>query len=289
MERTGSGHWQKQVIDLWPLLNKLANRRFANSNTADEALLYAMDKLEDDNWRRVRAFEGRKRAKFSTYLSIVVIRLFGEFQKKTSGYVQAPQWVKHMGLLWETVFNLLCRQRMPGADVIEYMKGKVHNIKELIIIEEAVETIPAKIVNCGHPRGDDRSISIEDLENVEQKSSIAMHNTPEELAQAAERADLMIVLTSILGVSDKNLADTSLNKVKCKRVIDELQTNLSFSADERLLFRLVYIEGLRVSPAGRKLGMNAFQAHGKHRRLLKKIRNAFCASPIEQELKALCE
>jgi len=47
---------------------------------------------------------------------------------------------------------------------------------------------------------------------------------------------------------------------------------LNLSSQERLLLRLVYSEGNSVSKAGRMLGLNADQAHGKHRRLKERIR-----------------
>ncbi|MDM8543753.1 sigma-70 family RNA polymerase sigma factor [Desulfococcaceae bacterium HSG9] len=58
---------------------------------------------------------------------------------------------------------------------------------------------------------------------------------------------------------------------------------LNLSSKERLLLKLIYKEGNSVSKAGRMLGLNADQAHGRHRRLLIKIRQELEREDFFQE------
>jgi DNA-directed RNA polymerase specialized sigma24 family protein len=62
---------------------------------------------------------------------------------------------------------------------------------------------------------------------------------------------------------------------------------VALSPEERLLLKLCHRDGLSVSEAGRMLGLNRFQTHGRLRRLYSRIREAFELHGLAEELRLL--
>ena len=65
------------------------------------------------------------------------------------------------------------------------------------------------------------------------------------------------------------------------------QLEISLSPDERLLLKLCYQDGLTVAKAGEMLGMSRFQAHGKKRRLMARLKEELERTGLDQELRLL--
>ena len=61
--------------------------------------------------------------------------------------------------------------------------------------------------------------------------------------------------------------------------------HLNLEAKERLLLKLCYRDGVGVAEAGRMLGMNRHQVHGRLRRLLSRLRQQVAEEGIEEELR----
>jgi len=60
-------------------------------------------------------------------------------------------------------------------------------------------------------------------------------------------------------------------------------------AEERLLLKMWYQDGLNITVAGRLLGYNRNQVHGRMRRLLRRLRCEFEKIGIDKELLLLLE
>ena len=69
--------------------------------------------------------------------------------------------------------------------------------------------------------------------------------------------------------------------------MNELEINLA--PDEKLLLKLCYQDGLTVAKAGEMLGMSRFQAHGKKRRLMARLKEEFERTGLAEELRPLLE
>ena len=63
-----------------------------------------------------------------------------------------------------------------------------------------------------------------------------------------------------------------------------IEFGLELTAEERLLLKLCYQDGLSVTEAGRMLGMNRNQVHGRMRRLFARLRQEFEKMGLDNEL-----
>ncbi|WP_228854989.1 RNA polymerase sigma factor [Desulfomarina profundi] len=87
--------WKTQTLAHWEQINRMAVRRFGDTVLAEEAALSVMERLEEDNWKRVRAYCGK--ATFSTYLQVLTGRILEDFARSRFGRVRPPSWVKVLG------------------------------------------------------------------------------------------------------------------------------------------------------------------------------------------------
>lgn len=63
--------------------------------------------------------------------------------------------------------------------------------------------------------------------------------------------------------------------------------NIELAPRERLLLKLCFRDGVAVTEAGRMLGWNRFQVHGRLRRLLERLRRELARVGLEEELRLL--
>jgi DNA-directed RNA polymerase specialized sigma24 family protein len=279
-----SKYWRKQVLKHWQQLDRLAQKKFSNTEMANEAVLYAVAQLEKDDWKRARAFRGR--SSFSTFLMAVASRLFQDFFRKKIGRLRPPVWLKAQGGLWVRVFTLLCQERQSIDETVEALCDATVEDQPLcrFEVEEAVAVILARITTCGQYIGEPISSDPEDLNHHEGLSPQLHHLDPEAFLAVDQRVSLMEAVGKLLMGDGDHLSNhdsTTQTAIHC------LGTQLKLSAEDRLFLKTIYLEGLSVSRAGDCLGINANQAHGKHRRLMTKIHKAIETVGLENELKSL--
>jgi hypothetical protein len=85
------------------------------------------------------------------------------------------------------------------------------------------------------------------------------------------------VVEVVFGSSEIGVSGKFLDK------FNELDIHLS--SDEKLLLRLCYQEDMSVTGAGKMIGMTRFQAHGKMRRLMKRLHEEFSRVGLARELR----
>lgn len=271
--------YKQEIAANWSLINRIAERRFADSNRAEEAALFVLDQLEADNCRRLRAFSGR--AKLSTYIGSLTIRLLEDFSRKRFGRVRPPAWITALGGIWITLFQFLCLQRLSVVEAVETMKSRVAESR-YEQLEETAWTILEKVTNCGQYQGLEVSLdNTEEGRGDTRQNLSSRQNNPEEHVLVHEREILFELLFQNLVTSEK---DQSSVEQFFKDIQDE---SIQLSAEERLLLKLCFQDELSVTRAGKMLGMNANQAHGKLRRLLARLRDAFDSAGIGGELREL--
>ncbi len=149
MAQNNDNTYKEQLFAHWKLLQRLAQRRFKNAVLADQALDFALEKLQEDHWSRLRAYRGD--ARFSTYLAHVAQRLLEDFARHRFGRQRIPDWIQVQGPLWEQVYRLLCLERLSATDVIETLRDAVPGGRSIQVIREAIALIRKQIVNCGAP------------------------------------------------------------------------------------------------------------------------------------------
>jgi RNA polymerase sigma factor (sigma-70 family) len=270
------------VFAHWPLLQTLTRKRFKDENLVDQALLYVQRGLEDKDWRRVRAYQGR--ASFKTYLTQVASRLMLDFARTRFKRQHPPAWIIVRGFLYQRLFKLLCRERLsPNEATRTLVEECVHATEDGAInlnllpedVKRAIEDILSNVPDCGKPT-EPRFVTLENIDNLCQDADEAHQISPEEHRIATQRDAFLEALRRTLGMGgdfvyapDPKLAD---------RFANELRTVLSLTSEERVFLRLIYYDGKPVTTAARTLGLPEKKAHYRHKQLLTKIRDAIEAA-----------
>ncbi len=272
-------NYKQEIAAHWLLINRIAERRFIDTNCAEEAALYVMNRLEEDDCRRLRTFSGR--AKFSTFVSSLTIRLLEDFSRKKFGRVRPPAWITALGGIWVTLFQLLCLQRLSVVEAIETMKNRVADSKQQQV-EETVWTILERVTNCGKHQA--LEVPFDDAgegQANDQDTIVDHHDSPEVHFIENERRLLFELIFK--GVTKTEDVQSSTER----SFMTILKTPIQMSAKERLLLKLCFQDELSVTRAGKMLGWNTNQSHGKLRRLLFRLRDEFDRAGIGNELRGM--
>jgi hypothetical protein len=272
-------NYKQEITAHWLLINRIAERRFIDSNCAEEAALYVINLLEEDDCRRLRTFSGR--AKFSTFISSLTIRILEDFSRKKFGRVRPPGWITVLGGIWVTLFQLLCLQRLNVVEAIETLKSRVADSKKQQV-EKTAWTILEKVNNCGKHQG--LEVPFDDAgegQTNDQDNMVDHHDSPEVHFLKNERRILFeLIFKGVTKTKDvQSSAERSFMTI--------LKTPIQMSAKERLLLKLCFQDQLSVTKAGEMLGLNANQSHGKLRRLLIRLRDEFDRAGIGDELRGM--
>lgn len=244
---------KQQTLEHWEKINAMAARRFGVGPLAEEAALAVIDRLEAEEWKRLNAYQGE--ASFWSFLKVVCSRLLEDFARRRYGRLRPPLWVITLGGIWEKLFQALCQERLAVGDAVEVVfqrQGTVDKPR----IEEAAFQLLGRIPDCGKAQGFEVSCP------EEISSPVA---GPEEQHSEQEKRELFeTIFQLVLGIDPAHHSGALGERLASCRV--------SLSAEERLLLKLCYQDGLAVSAAGAMLGLNRFQAHGRMRRLQQRIR-----------------
>lgn len=275
-------YWKKQVFRNLNFLEELAGKRFPHENLAHEAFLYLVNRLEEGEWRRVRAFRGD--SGFKTFLAVVARRILEDFSREKFGRFRPPLWLKKQGTLFVEVFRMLCHERLSVGDVVHTLADPHHGLRDPVVVEEAVAVILARITDCGQYRGEPLPTDPAELESRQDLHPELNRLTPEGYLDGLERVGLIEQIAHCLIDEPRSPDQSSLGLL-----VQEFLLQVKMTSEERLLLKAVYREGLAVSAAGRLLGWNRNQASGRHRRLMERIHGALAASGLAEELKNLLD
>lgn len=266
--------WKERTLAHWAKINAMAERRFGGGPLAEEAALAVLDGLEADNWQRVSAFQGQ--ASFTTFLLAMSARLLEDFARKRFGRVRPPLWVKSFGGIWEKLFQALCLERLPVADAVEVVFQRQFTARQAEI-ETAAYQLLARIPDCGMARGLEVGFDEEGFPDDSRAE-----NSPQRSAEFREQKELFAaVFQLVLGHDDGEAGNTLLRRYVALKI--------SLTAEEKLLLKLCYQDGLSVPEAGKMLGMNRFQVHGRMRRLLGRLSEAFARSGLDEPLRTMLD
>jgi len=237
---------QQQVFAHWELLNQLAKRRFpergstAVSHLAEEALLYVLNKLEEDNWSRVRQF--REQSTFPAFLKQVTQRLLEDFARQKFGRSRTPGWIKKLGPLWERVYQKLCRERLPAPMVIEDMRATLGQDSDSAALWDIVAAIRGKIIDCGALATHQTEQSSADLPESSAMNTVTdpAAQTPENRVAALQRMRLLKMIAEWLDIEPATGPVDESGDRLLATALQKLRTALPLIPEERLLLKLVF-------------------------------------------------
>ncbi|MGI9535741.1 MAG: hypothetical protein ACR2PB_01625 [Desulfocapsaceae bacterium] len=261
------------VLDHWELIDRLARRRFSGEPLSEEAALFVMNRLEKDEWELLRNYRGTARLK--TYFSSVVYNLLEDFARERFGRVRPPLWLRKLGGIWLLLYRLMCLERYSYLEATNLALDRFQQF-HLGQIEVMADRILGEIPHCG--KAQYRKQSFDEHGHLK----LSVKGTSQSIAEEKERERIMKALHDQFFGPDPELTNaTPLREL--------LGCGVQLKADERLLLTLCHVEGYSVTEAGKKLGLNRFQAHGKLRRLYGRLRQQFESAGCSEELRMLLE
>jgi RNA polymerase sigma factor (sigma-70 family) len=255
--------YKQRITKHLSLIDTLAAKRFVNPVLADEAVVYVLEKLQEDQGSRLAGFTGV--SLFASYLSSVVMRLFEDFSRKRFGRLRPPAWLSRLGGMWLVVFKLLCMERKSYPEVVDVMQA--HYDLSAKTSEHMGTTILAEVVDCGHRKG--QTVAMDDVETYADGGGRGTVKGLEE----QERVVLFKALFQHLMADEDAPVDTSC-----------FDLDFKLSGQEKILLKLCYQDGIAVSQAGQMVGLSTHQVHGKMRRLLKRLKKILTVSGMAASL-----
>lgn len=277
-------YWQKQLYNHYEYIESISRKRFHHLVTAEEAHSYVMEKLEADDYRRIRAFSGQ-RARFRTFLTTVVNRLFIDFRKKKYGdTAKPPKWIAACGGRYIQIFEMVCKEKCSvsqSVDTIcdEHQYSRYLDKARKRSCELEVERIATEIIT-----------RIRSCRELASESDLPIDAVPESQLPHKTKDDLIL---SEKEAVMKAIFDIVLNPHACHAAapialaLEQFHNTLDLSPEDRVFLKTVYLNGYSVSKAARALGLEKKKPHQKHNNLLAKVRGALQATGIESQIRSL--
>jgi DNA-directed RNA polymerase specialized sigma24 family protein len=234
---------RQAVLSRWKLLEDLSRKRFpGDSNLADEALLFVLDHLQGNEWRRVRNWQAS--GEFSAYLLTLARRLLTDFDRKKRGHPRPPNWLaQKTHPAWREAYRLLAVQKCSRWEALNQLRMEHHNLTfaELIRI---VSRVRAHL---------NQSPAVRRAAPESPAETLAVHedDVPEALLRSSFRyfaealSFLLLAEPASLEVCDPAV----------QRLVAELEPHLDLDREEKQLLRLRYLEGLNMREIVRRTGL----------------------------------
>lgn len=266
--------WKEKALSYWETINRMAVRRFGQGALAEEAALAVIDGLKADDWHRLRAYD--EKAAFATFIRSLTARLLEDFARKRFGRVRPPLWVKTLGGIWQKLFIALCLERLPVGDAVQLVLQRQTSAGKNEIDEAAYQLL-ARIPDCGKQQA--LEVVFEEENLLDGTDGDAFSGNP--LEERQRKVVFKAIFQLILGEQEFEVSDSSLQKLN--------SLEISLSPEEKLLLKLCYQDDLTVLQAGRMLGLNRFQVHGRKRRLMTRLKEEFARTGLAEELRLLLD
>lgn len=260
----------------WPLLvfdeasmkafEKLATKRFNEGVLAEEAVTHVVEGLSANDWARCKAFKGN--AKPTTYLYSLASNLIEEFSRQRFGRPRPPTWLQEQGELWVQMWKLLCLERQLLPSILDRLCA--NGAREPVLVENVARTIKARMPNCGLSAMDHQSTEdIAIISDAQQAAATPDENdfAQEGIHENAAVAEVVIMLRSVLAEpaaeTDFSLeARASASDYALQRAADmrKFKQELTLTDEEKILLRMIFVDGFSKSAASKALGMPSHQA-----------------------------
>jgi len=250
------------VFDQWQFLTRLTERRFPNDDSmAQGALLFVLEKLEADQWNRVRAWEGQ--GAFHTFLAVLTARLMTDYTRSRYGHHRTPTWInKKNDATWTKAYQLIVFQNYSRHDAIEIL-AVTYRGRDRWYFEEMVATIIAK--NNRPVRAIESQVPIDAVEDTSH-----CFQAPEQNARVDEKTLLEAVISYLS--SDEQDTQQDENR-EVQRLLSLLNIELSMSEEDKLLLKMRYCDGMTITAITKALNLKG-DIYKRINKLIRHLTNA---------------
>ena len=248
------------VFDHWNFMISLTRKRFPNdTDMGDQALSYVLDKLEEQEWQRIRGWDGC--GSFATFLAVLATRLMTDFVRSKFGYHRPPAWLREKkGILWEKAFRLCTVEKYERREAIEVLYSEVSEMSR-DALEEIVNTVYSKCTK--QARFSEGNIGIDQIEESPSKD--------DDMRDKINNKQLIEVLVEYID-SDINNVDTLVDDT-IRDLLGHLKLHLNMTDEDRLLLRLRFCEGLKIKEISQMLHLEG-NPYKRINGLIDDLRNA---------------
>ena len=233
-------------------IEAVCKRHFAAENDRNECYIFVIDSLKSDNYKRLRAFQGKSR--LSTYLYSLVNSLAIDFRRKRYGRRRIPAAVLKLGKWAEAVYRLICWQKFSLADAYDFLQ--VDGIYESSYKQFLQDVVPIQNAPC--------------RQDPSFKSLDEPHGNP----------------LIKMGNAESNPLETLLEKLDRQRRIEAIkiirETTKKMPEKDQILVRLVFGSDHPMRVAAGMIGLSTAAARRRLKGLLIKYREILLASGIRE-------
>ncbi|MDG4595527.1 MAG: helix-turn-helix domain-containing protein [Candidatus Contendobacter sp.] len=249
--------WRSILFDstrgLFKHLDALARRRFpTDPNLAEEAFNAVLDALSRDDWARLARFDGRGSAE--GYLVRAFSHALEDFARQRFGRPRPPATIARRGGMWLRIYQQLIVERRLEPSIIDALvadtEWSVADITEAI---REVKALCQSATNLG------AFVPLED--NLDpaaiREATVDPPPEPERQLQRSLRERLAHGLSRLFDATHAAAGDDQ---------------GVEVDAEDRVLIRLLYAEGLSLAASARLLGRPEHEVRRRHQHLLKVLR-----------------
>ena len=237
-------------------IDKLSRQHFRyDENLAHEGFIFVLDKLEADNWKRIR--EWNQKGRFTSYITVVTSNLLKDFRRKKDGYRRMPTWLRARDQIWHDAYHWSIEKKWARREVIEQLQT-LYRDRQRWYLDEMVATIISK---C-------------------QKPPIELELQPDPLPAPGSEMTRLELGEALRSVLEGEVTLDSAVPPQIVAMVDELKGSLSLSTEDRLILRLRFLEGASVPTIKKMLHLNG-DIYKRINKLLEKIREACHLAGLE--------
>ncbi len=238
-------------------LDALCIKQFPyDSALAVEAQGYVLRKLSNNDWERVRAWNGS--TSFRAFLWFLVKRLLVDFRREKYGHNRAPLWLqKSNSPIIEKAYELIVRKKYDRREAaatltVLFPKATLGEVKEAVSAALAVRSSPKRRMKCIEP---------EVVEEAAEQPAVWARN-------AVERRVVAETILQVATTTRENGAP-GINT----ELLQRLNGSIYLASEERLFLRLRYLENKSIKEVVELLHVEG-DPYKQLKRILRKIRKA---------------
>lgn len=279
----GSINWQAVIFALTGKMDGIANKKYGEGVLAEELCAKALEKLCETDYQQNLAARYQGKVKPESYILSCFHRLLADFHRVKFQRIRPPAWLSRLGVAWEKIYRLLCLERQEPEQIVTRLGDQ--DVKKEKEIHDMISIIRIKVVHCGAQRGEvgyDFELSTPDQDG----NSNRLSGTIENHSERETVMDVFKALSMVLACQEGD----GLGKVRERHTTDEVKSllgaqvekgvefTLDLSGEERLLLRVVYQDGKKISEVARLLNIPRHQIDRKLKdclsRLKKQLQNS---------------
>ena len=248
-------------------LEGLCKRRFPEDPLlAEEAFNHVIAVLSKDNYLKLQRFRGD--AKPSTFLVSCFRNALEDFARAKLGRCAPPAWLKALGELYIRVHRRLCCEHQSIQAVVEELNfnGQIAESRSRPIIRQVLERVP----DCKN-----KTIPVPRYHSFDEEET----GSAQEAAGEGANDEILTAIWFLVNADGTEHERAELIDPWMLQRITRLQNRvlhqINMSDKQKLLIRLVHINGCSLREAADTAGLNYHQARRLLQSALEDLRKVF--------------